>query len=265
VTALSFITANFIARQSGYRIADWGAGEADVRAWFSPLETYAGRFGAMLDEVVELGFDAIDLWTGHLDFTWATEAHAAAAADELDRRGLGLVTYAGWFGSTADEFDRICRLAKQLGVGILGGRTALLRDDRRGLLDALERHDLRFGLENHPERTPADVLEAIGGDEQRIGATVDTGWFGTQGYDAAAAIRELGARVMHVHLKDVAHVGLPHRTCAFGEGVVPLEQCARALRDIGYAGAIAIEHEPEDRDPRPEIARAAAEARTWLG
>ena len=264
MTPVTFITANFIARQSGYRIADWGSGEADVRAWFSPLETYPERFGAMLDEIQALGFDRIDLWTGHLDFSWATDVHARAASVALAERGMSIVTYAGWFGSTRDELERTCQLANLLGIRILGGGTSLLTKDRAGLLEALQRHDLRFGLENHPEPTPAAVLDRIGDDAERMGATVDTGWFGTQGYDAAQAIRELAPRLLHVHLKDVTHAGIPYETCGYGQGVVPLRACVEALGDIDYRGAIAVEHEPEDHDPRPAIEASARELRAWL-
>lgn len=263
MTAVSFITANFVARQSGYQIDGWGAGEAAVRAWFSPEPTFAGRFGEMLDEIAALGFDTIDLWTGHLDFSWATDRQAAQARDAVAARGMRFNTYAGWFGADRAQLERSCELASILGIAVLGGGTSLLARDLDGLLDALERHDLRFGLENHPEPAPRDVLDKIG-DHERLGATVDTGWFGTQGYDAARAIIELGPRILHVHLKDVRHAGMPHETCAYGEGVVPLRACVEALEQIGYGGAIAVEHEPEDRDPRDAIRRGAEQLRAWL-
>jgi L-ribulose-5-phosphate 3-epimerase len=58
---------------------------------------------------------------------------------------------------------------------------------------------------------------------------------------------------VHVHLKDVRAVGEPHDTCVWGEGVVDIEACVRALQDIGYDGYLTIEHEPEDHDPSEEI------------
>ena len=86
----------------------------------------------------------------------------------------------------------------------------------------LEAHGVRFGLENHPERTPSEVLEAIG-DVDVLGAAVDTGWWATQGYDPVAAIDELSERLFHVHLKDVEEPGT-HVTCMYGQG------CATDLR-----------------------------------
>ena len=87
---------------------------------------------------------------------------------------------------------------------------------------------------------------------------------GTHGYDAAAAIEELAAHLLHVHLKDVRAVGEPHLTCRWGEGVVPIEECVRTLRRLGYEGAIAVEHEPYDADPTEDVRAMRAELERWL-
>lgn len=266
ISPISFMSANLVAQPLGWRMADWGEGDAATQARMRPIETFRERFGAMLDEAVALGFDAVDVWTGHLHPSWASDRHVQAATDAIRERGLAVASLAGWFGATREELDASCRLAEALGIPVLGGRTALLEADPAYLVDRLRAGGLRFGLENHPERTPADVLtvvEAADGDGDAIGACVDTGWFGTQGYDAADAIRELGLRVFHVHLKDVREAG-QHRTCAFGDGVVPLPECVGALREIGYSGGISVEHEPDDYDPRSEIGDALVQLRRWL-
>ena len=93
----------------------------------------------------------------------------------------------------------------------------------------LREHGVTLAIENHPERTPQEVLDKIEQGDGTLAATVDTGWWGTQGYDAVQAIEELGSHVRHVHLKDVRAVGEPHDTCRWGEGVVDIEGCVRAL------------------------------------
>ncbi len=47
----------------------------------------------------------------------------------------------------------------------------------------------------------------------------------------------------HVHLIDV-RAARAHVTCRVGEGVVPIERCLTALREIGCRGALSIELEP---------------------
>ena len=263
---ISFMTANFVARELGWKLPDWGAGDRATNDAFRPIETYRERLGAVLDAARDLGFQSVDIWDAHLSARWTTDEHLAVAAELLRERGLGVASLAGWFGEDLDTFAAHCRIAAAVGAPVLGGRTSLLRSDRAGMKSVLAEHDLRFGLENHPERTPAEVLEQIGTDDGdgRIGATVDTGWFATQGYDAARAIEELGERVLHVPLKDVAAVGEPHRTVAHGAGVVPLRACVGALKRIGYRGAISIEHEPDEGDPSEDVRLAREQLEAWL-
>jgi L-ribulose-5-phosphate 3-epimerase len=250
---VSFMSANFVARQTGFRIADWGEGDRAANAFYEPLATFRDRFDELLTTIEGFGVDHLDLWTSHLNPAWAIDEHVAIAVSLLAAHRLRVVSLAGWYGSTPDEFERTCRIAVALGRPILGGATSAWRTDRAAVLGLLEEHDLRLAFENHPgERTPDDMRRLIGDAPGRIGTTVDTGWWGTQGFDAARAIEELGDLVLHVHLKDVREVG-EHRTCRLGDGIVPIERCIRALERIRYEGAVSIEHEPEDRDPSDEI------------
>ncbi|MEV7117000.1 hypothetical protein [Kitasatospora griseola] len=75
----AFATSNFIARERGYSpaggwrqddpehpfLGGWAECAEAVRAAFAPVETYRARFGALLAEVREAGFEAVELWSGH--------------------------------------------------------------------------------------------------------------------------------------------------------------------------------------------------------
>ena len=255
---IAFITANYVARETGYAMHGWGHGDRTTNDAFRPLDTYRERFGALCRDVAALGFDTIDIWGAHLAPEWATDAHVDAAREELAEHGLTVASYQGYAPSPV--LQRACEVAGGVGASVLSGFAPL--DDER-LPGLLEQHKLRFGLENHPEPSPQAVLEKI--DAYPFAdVCVDTGWFGTQGYDAARAIEELGDRVVHVHLKDVLHRGEPHETCRFGAGVVDVEACVRSLQRIGYTGTIAIEHEPETFDPSDEIRTMRKQLAEWL-
>jgi sugar phosphate isomerase/epimerase len=255
---VSFITANYVARELGYTMDGWGDGDRATQEAFRPLETFPERFDAIVADIVALGFDAVDVWDGHLNPVWATDDHVAAARDALERHGLRVATYQAYVGP--DRLERTCAIAGQLGTRMLSGNVPV--DDPR-LPSLLDAHGLRFALENHPEPTPQVMLEKIG-NTPGVGVCVDTGWFGTQGYDAVRAIEEIGDSVYQVHLKDVLHEGLPHETCRYGAGVVDIEGCVRALERLGYADAIAIEHEPETHDPTEEIRVMREQVVGWL-
>ncbi|HEX7005352.1 MAG TPA: sugar phosphate isomerase/epimerase [Trueperaceae bacterium] len=263
---VSFMGANYVARQLDYRMTrGWGQGEKAASEHLRPLGTFAERFGEILADVKRLGFQAIDLWTAHLSPAWATEAHIDTARDLLAEHRLAVTSLAGWFGSTAQEFDATCKLAAALGVPVLGGSTSMLDKDREFVVGRLEMYDLRLGVENHPEKTPEELLDKVGdGGRGRIGVTVDTGWFATQGYDAARAIAELANELFHVHLKDVREEGR-HDTCRYGEGVVPVEECVRALQRAGYGRAMSVEHEPESFDPSEDCRFGRELLESWLG
>jgi sugar phosphate isomerase/epimerase len=256
--AISFMTANYVARELGYGAADqWGPFDEATKAAFEPLETFPARFEELITTVSDLGFDAIDLWFGHLDWRWATPEHVAIARDVLGRSGVRLVSLAGGIGSTAADVDAACRLANDLDVDLIAGPGDLLRDGRAEVAAVLEAHGVRYGLENHPEKAPDEVLAALGCDSDRLGAAVDTGWWATQGYDPVSAIHELSDRLFHVHLKDVEEPGT-HVTCMHGEGCARISDCVDALLALGYSGPVSIEHHSFTRDPGPECALALA-------
>lgn len=265
MNTISFMTANYIARAVGYYMTGgWGQGDRATQEYYKPLATFAPRFEQILRDVRALGFDAVDIWLGFLHWQWATDEHVRSARDLLARYNFRVTSLAGGFGATPKEFEAACLLARALGTNMLGGNTPLLENDRAAVVSLLKRYDLKLGIENHPEKNPGELLAKIGdGGDGTLGTTVDTGWYGTQGYDAAKAIEELGSHIFLVHLKDVLKAG-EHQTCRYGLGVVPLERCIQTLKRIGYEGAISVEHEPELYDPTPDIKASTAMLRGWL-
>ena len=259
--ALSFMSANYVAKELGYGAADeWGPYDAATNATFEPLDTFPARFDELLAMIAGIGFDRIDLWFGHLNWRWATPDHLAHAREALARHGLRVVSLAGSVGATTDELTAACRLANDLDVDLIAGVGEVVHRDRGAAATVLRAHGVRFGLENHPEKTPQEVLDAVGADADVLGAAVDTGWWATQSYDPVAAIGELSGRLFHVHLKDVEAPGT-HISCMHGEGCANVAGCVEKLLEIGYSGPVSIEHEPYDRDPTGECVRMLARVR----
>jgi len=256
---ISFTTANWVARETGWAMHGWGHGDRETQAAFAPLETYRERLRDLLAGIRGLGFDTIDLWGAHLGPDWATGEHLAAATEELERAELRVATYATWIGPS--NVERSCEIARALGTTLIGGGFS---GEPESLVPALRAHGVTLAVENHPEKTPAEVLAKIERGEGSLATTVDTGWWGTQGYDAAQAIEELWPHVVAVHLKDVLARGEPHDTCRWGEGIVDVEACVRTLRRLGYDGPWTVEHEPEDHDPSEKIRSMREQLEGWL-
>jgi sugar phosphate isomerase/epimerase len=259
LNAIGFTTANYVARETGWAMDGWLHGDRVTHARFCELETYAERLDEILKRIRELGFRTVDVWSAHLSPDWATEEHVAAARESLERHGLQVAALA--VRLTPANVERVCELATGLGTQVVG---AAFSGEPEALVPALRKHGVRLAVENHPERTPQEVLAKIERGDGVFAATVDTGWWGTQGYDPADAIEQLRDHLAHVHLKDVRAVGEPHDTCPWGEGIVDVEACVRTLRRIGYDGALVIEHEPEDHDPSEEIRELRERLEGWL-
>jgi len=263
--AVSFMTANYVARRLGYKMsAGWSEGDRATNTYFAPAATYAERLDELLAGIAKLGFSRIDLWTAHLHWKWATDEHIQIAKRLVHKHHLSLQSYAGGFGDNRAEFEKACDTAAKVGIPLLGGMSSFLGADPDGFGRILKERGLKFGYENHPEKTPADLLKRIEGtDEEVVGAAVDTGWFGTWGYDAAQAIHAVRDRLFYVHLKDVLRAG-SHETCRYGAGCVPIEKCVKTLKAIKYLGGVSVEHEPDSYDPSDDCRAGREMLERWL-
>ncbi len=264
MNTISFISANFVARELGYNMTEgWMQGDTATQAYFAPLETFQSRFDAMLLEVKNMGFSAIDLWGAHLNPSWATSEHLQIASKSLQAHGLIVPSLAASCGSL-EQVEGFCRVANAVGASVIAGGMPILQTKRSEVVAILKAHNVKIGLENHPEKTAREILQQIGdGADGFVGAACDTGWWATQGFDATQAIRELTVHLFAVHFKDIkaAH---EHDTCAFGDGIVNIKACAQTILEIGYTGAIGIEHEPEDHNPTQDVLQSKKLLETWL-
>jgi sugar phosphate isomerase/epimerase len=101
------------------------------------------------------------------------------------------------------------------------------------------------------------VLDALGGREE-FGFTFDPSHLHWQGVDPVEFLRRFGDRIFHVHIKDAIltlngrsgvlgsylPLGHPNRGWDFrspGHGGIDWAAIIRALNEIGYEGALAVE------------------------
>jgi predicted dehydrogenase/sugar phosphate isomerase/epimerase len=273
--APSFITANLVARPLGYRMTQgWGQGDQASNEWFAPLETFEARFDALLGEIKALGFQSIDLWCAHLHWRWATPQHVETAKQLLGKHGLAVRSYPAWVMGGAADLHAACRLCVALDIPYFVGNCELFTTDRAAAVAILRVHGVGYAIENHPEKSSAEIRARLGtGDEDVVGVGLDTGWCGTGGWDALAAVMELGSRMFAIHLKDVKprraektgleFVDMGHETCRLGDGIVPIRAIVEHLRATNFRGAISIEHEPETHDPRAEVRESRERVEQW--
>lgn len=171
---------------------------------------------------------------------------------------------------TAGRSDLAPRLDDEDWDGLLVNITGVARiAAAHGIRAVLHPHVAGY-IEFEDEITRA--LEGL--DPADVGLCLDTGHCAYAGLDAAGAIRRWGARLEHLHLKDVDGPVLASTLrdrvdfdaallsgifCPLGKGVVDFPAVAEALADVGYGGLATVEqdHEPGDPD-RASKARAGA-------
>ncbi len=246
MSKIAFNTANLVARATGYKfeLKNWGEYDRITRT-----KTDEKEWAAICGEIAAAGYNAVEIWAAHLD--QLTEARAKTYRKILDDNGLRPI---GLAGALTDETARVCQL---MGIDSVNG--GLWGSDLPTVKRLIASTGLKFNYENHPEKSVDEILEKIEGGGPGIGLAIDTGWLGTAGVDAPAAIRRLGKLLRHVHLKDIKAIG-GHETVPLGTGIVNMPGVMTALKDIGYTGYYSWEDEPEARNPMA----IAAEMREWI-
>ncbi|WP_067621020.1 sugar phosphate isomerase/epimerase family protein [Alicyclobacillus acidiphilus] len=260
------MTANYVAREVGYQANtvshDWGiCHTATVDAFHGAR--FEDKFEALISDIRDIGFDAIELWVAHLDPFRATPSMIGQAVSIVERYGVEIIGYTAGFGTpgvSREDALRVFETAQAIGAKVLAQGFHPANGEL--VQELCTRYNIRVGLENHPEKEPQEVIEKVKPFYPWIGSANDTGWFATHGYDAARATRELRDVLIHVHLKDILAVG-GHDTCALGDGIVDIRGVMQALQDMDYDGIITIEHEPMDHDPTEDCRTSLLRAQQW--
>jgi sugar phosphate isomerase/epimerase len=264
---VSFITANFVAREVRYALDpfSWGAADrATVEAFHGP--SFSEKFNELCGLVRGAGFTNIDLWVAHLNPQIATKSQVDEAAAILKQHGLTVVAYTGGLGRaemSREAAVKVYETARAIGAPVLG--VGLNPTNARLAYELGKEYGIKYAIENHPEKNPQELLARIGDYGGVIGVTQDTGFWGMFGYDAVKATHELKDHLLHMHLKQVHRVGDDWHSCAYDEGVVDIQGVVGALKAIGYTGAVSVEHEPAHEDPTPAVVHSAELLRGWLG
>src|SRR5712671_2171940 len=133
----------------------------------------------------------------------------------------------------------------------------------------VKEYDIRFAIHNHgPEdklwHSPQDVLKAVKGMDPRMGCCIDVGHTIRAGTDVVQAIREVGARLFNVHMKDLASFQSKESQVAVGEGAMPVKKIFEALIAMKYQGFVDLEYEIHADDPMPGVIASFAYMRGVL-
>ena len=258
---LSCVTASYVADLLDYPgKIDWTLASRKIIE--APLlET----LDSLLDRLAPAQLDGIEIWYPHVWPDKITPALASMVRRRLAGRGMVCCACAGSLGDPAKDpytTEELFQTAALLRAPVIAGHLEPGVAARLGPLCAA--YHLRVGYENGGDRDAAEMLAAMQGAGEWVGAALDTGNLAAQGGDPVRAVRELGERVIHVHFKDVPAVG-SHDCVALGTGIVDVAGVIGELKACGYDGWLSIEVETGDRDPTDEIIASAETVRCLWG
>ena len=152
---------------------------------------------------------------------------------------------------------KLFEFAKQAGIRNI---TADPTPDSFDSLDKLvAEYKIRICIHNHGPGARYDGLEtvqrAVKGHHKWIGACVDTGHVIRSGEDPVKWVRELGARVFALHIKDVEKPQKRTHDVVIGSGHLDVIGLFKSLRKIKFPadGSISLEYESNPNNPIDDI------------
>lgn len=223
---------------------------------------------AALKHASELGFEQVEFYSGMLPLD-ATPEQIAEMRKKVEALGMSISAHGvNRFTKDADANRRVFEFAKALGI------PTITADPDPDSFDSLNRlvkeFDIRVAIHNHGPRhrynKALDVLNAIEGYDERIGACADLGHYIRSGQSATEVIRLLKGRLYGVHLKDFADMQDQTKGVILGKGHLDVEGVFRALQAVDFPanGALSLEYEENPKDPIDDIRQCVVVAKDAL-
>ena len=93
---------------------------------------------------------------------------------------------------------------------------------------------------------------------------MDVGHTARTGDDVVASIRKAGARLLDMHIKDLADLKDKDSQVPVGDGKMPIPAIFRELKGMNYAGGVMLEYEIDESNPLPGMLKSFAYMRGVL-
>jgi sugar phosphate isomerase/epimerase len=223
----------------------------------------------MLKRTKELGLKSAEFYSKHIppDSTPEKLKAILALCKEYD------VTPAGYgvagFSKNHDANKKLFDFGKAIGVKYLSA------DPSMDSFDSLDKlcDEYKIAIAIHPHGPAGKgrhqwwsaevILKAVKDHHKLIGTCLDTGHLLRmqqlgEKLDPAEQVRVMGERNFAMHLKD--HDNKKKEDVPFGDpaGLLDVEAVLKALKEVKFAGHIALEYEAHPNDPSPDVKKCVA-------
>ena len=232
------------------------------------LQLYSLR-GYPVDEALQhakdLGFKYVEFYGGMFP-TNADPVAIACMKKKVADLGLTISAHGvNKFGGDAAANRKVFEFAQAVGIPTI---TADPSPEAFESLDRLVKEfDIRIAIHNHGPTyrydKVIDVLHAIEGHDDRIGACADLGHFIRSGERPTEVIRLLKGRLYGIHLKDFKEMQEKTQGVILGRGHLDVPAVFAALKQVGFpsTGALSLEYEEHPDNPLADIRECMQVAR----
>jgi sugar phosphate isomerase/epimerase len=100
--------------------------------------------------------------------------------------------------------------------------------------------------------------------DRRMGLCIDIGHTARTGTDVVQSIKQAGARVHDLHVKDLKNMTDKNSQVAVGDGAMPIPAIFKQLKAMKYTGGVMLEYEIEADNPLPGMQKSFAYMRGVL-
>jgi sugar phosphate isomerase/epimerase len=221
-----------------------------------------------LEHAHQLGFEQVEFYSGMLPLDASAET-IAAMKKRVAELGMSISAHGvNGFGKDTAANRKAFEFAKAMGIRNITADPAPESFDN--LNDLVQEFDIRIAIHNHGPRhrynKAVDVLRAIEGRDERIGACADLGHYIRSGEQPTEVIRLLRGRLYGIHLKDFAEMKEDAKGVILGQGHLNVPAVFAALVRVGFPadGALSLEYEENPQDPIAEIRQCVSVAKKAL-
>lgn len=238
------------AKGQDYRIR-----RADIKLGVASYSFRKFKLDEAISMTKQLGTPYINVKDFHLPFDSSPEAIDAARKALADAGlivvGIGNVNFQK---DDAAAMRAKFEYAKRLGAPLMA--CAPKPEQLQPLNDLVKSFNIKLAIHNHgPEDPyfpgPQAVLKAVKDLDPRFGWCMDVGHTVRTGADPVKSIRDAGARLLDMHIKDLADMSKKESQVAVGQGKIPIAGIFEELVREGYHGSVNLEYEIEETNPLP--------------
>lgn len=216
----------------------------------------------------DLGFEQVEFYSGMFPLDSSPERIKEVVA-MVDQLGMTVSAHGvNHFGKDADANRKTFEFAKAAGIKNLSADPDPEAFDS---LDGLVKEfDIRIAIHNHGPHhrynKALDVLRAIDGRDERIGACADLGHYIRSGEKPVEVVSTLKGRLYGVHLKDFAEMKDQTPGVILGKGHLDCQAVFAMLDQVGFPadGAMSLEYEENPNDPIEDIRQCVAIAKAAM-